>query len=192
MRRTIEEAIQSQDFFAFASGLRDDRFEGFAFGKSSTVFLDEHSLLISQDAAQCYRAKLEQEARDKRDEEERKRLVPGKDGSDGSGEREPDDGEDEGTGTGSGTDSVSPKPTATESQKNRFYGSVRLDAIRAKMEFATIMDEVVQNFIEQYGVEVEISIEINARSEKGFDANLQRAIKENCSTLKFGNAEFEE
>lgn len=70
LRRTIEEAIQSQDFFAFASGLRDDRFEeGFAFGKSSTVFLDEHSLLISQDAAQCYRAKLEQEARDKRDEE---------------------------------------------------------------------------------------------------------------------------
>ena len=192
LRRTIEEAIQSQDFFAFASGLRDDRFEGFAFGKSSTVFLDEHSLLISQDAAQCYRAKLEQEARDKRDEEERKRLVPGKDGGDGTGEREPDDGEDEGTGTGSGTDSVSPKPTATESQKNRFYGSVRLDAIRAKMEFANIMDEVVQNFASQYGVEVEISIEINARSEKGFDANLQRAIKENCSMLKFGNAEFEE
>ncbi|MCK6792730.1 hypothetical protein L8S94_15755, partial [Enterobacter kobei] len=36
------------------------------------------------------------------------------------------------------------------------------------------------------------SIEINARTEKGFDANLQRAIKENCSMLKFGNAEFEE
>lgn len=62
------------------------------------------------------------------------------------------------------------------------------------MDFANIMDEVVQNFASQYGVEVEISIEINARSEKGFDANLQRerAIKENCSMLKFGNAEFEE
>ncbi|EPD9524251.1 hypothetical protein BEC95_19815 [Escherichia coli] len=80
----------------------------------------------------------------------------------------------------------------TESQKTRFYGSVRLEAIRAKMDFANIMDEVVQNFASQYGVEVEISIEINARSDKGFDTNLQRAIKENCSMLKFGNAEFEE
>ncbi|EOW9563675.1 MULTISPECIES: hypothetical protein [Enterobacteriaceae] len=60
------------------------------------------------------------------------------------------------------------------------------------MDFANIMDEVVQNFASQYGVEVEISIEINARSKKGFDANLQRAIKENCGMLKFGNAEFEE
>ncbi|MFW7585220.1 hypothetical protein ACOH27_00005, partial [Escherichia coli] len=92
------------------------------------------------------------------------------------------------TNTGPGTGQV----IITESQKTRFYGSVRLEAIRAKMDFANIMDEVVQNFASQYGVEVEISIEINARSDKGFDTNLQRAIKENCSMLKFGNAEFEE
>ena len=42
------------------------------------------------------------------------------------------------------------------------------------------------------GVDVEISVEIRASSSKGFDANLQRAIKENCSMLKFSNAEFEE
>ena len=54
------------------------------------------------------------------------------------------------------------------------------------------MDEVVQNFTSQLGVDIVISVEINARSEKGFDANLQRAIKENCNMLNFGNAEFEE
>lgn len=75
LRRTVEEAVKSTDFFAFASGIRDDRFEGFAFGKSSTVFLDENSVLISRDAALRYQAKLEQEAREK-SEEERKRVDP--------------------------------------------------------------------------------------------------------------------
>ncbi|MGU6130671.1 hypothetical protein ACV16K_04985, partial [Escherichia coli] len=132
-----------------------------------------------------HQAKLEQEAREK-SEEERKRVDPDKDGRDGTNKDESGDGKDTNTGPGTG------QVIITESQKTRFYGSVRLEAIRAKMDFANIMDEVVQNFASQYGVEVEISIEINARSDKGFDTNLQRAIKENCSMLKFGNAEFEE
>lgn len=80
----------------------------------------------------------------------------------------------------------------SEPIKQQFYGSVRLDPLKAKIDFATLMDEVVQNFTSQLGVDVVISVEINARSEKGFDANLQRAIKENCNMLNFGNAEFEE
>ncbi|SJM91138.1 hypothetical protein CRENPOLYSF2_2070001 [Crenothrix polyspora] len=38
----------------------------------------------------------------------------------------------------------------------------------------------------------EISIEIRATSRDGFDESVQRTIKENCSVLKFSNAEFEE
>ncbi|MDR4520081.1 MAG: hypothetical protein R3E36_05705 [Nitrosomonas sp.] len=53
------------------------------------------------------------------------------------------------------------------------------------------MDEVVQQFSEKYGVDVTISVEIEARSRDGFDEGLQRTIKENCNTLKFSNAEFE-
>ena len=60
------------------------------------------------------------------------------------------------------------------------------------MTFATLIDEVVQNFTAQYGVEVELSVEIRARSGKGFDASLQRTIKENCGLLNFNNVEFEE
>ncbi|MCP6451594.1 hypothetical protein NL490_28305, partial [Klebsiella pneumoniae] len=77
----------------------------------------------------------------------RKRVDPDKDGRDETDKDESGDGKD--TDTGSGTGQV----IITESQKTRFYGSVRLDAIRAKMDFANIMDEVVQNFASQYGVE---------------------------------------
>ena len=36
------------------------------------------------------------------------------------------------------------------------------------------------------------NLEINANNENGFDEQLQRAVKENCSHLKFENCEFEE
>jgi hypothetical protein len=59
------------------------------------------------------------------------------------------------------------------------------------MDFATIMDEVVQHFTAKLGVDVKISVEIQAQSEEGFDEALQRIVRENCNVLKFGAAEFE-
>ena len=67
-----------------------------------------------------------------------------------------------------------------------------LDPVRAKLDFATIVDEVVQQFTSRLGIDVSISVEIRARSGEGFDEALQRTIKENCNVLKFGSAEFEE
>ena len=51
---------------------------------------------------------------------------------------------------------------------------------------------MVQQFTTRMGVKVKISVEIQAESGLGFDADLQRAVRENCRTLKFKNAEFEE
>ncbi|MCV5397492.1 hypothetical protein OFN24_29190, partial [Escherichia coli] len=88
---------------------------------SSTVFLDENSVLIRRDAALRYQAKLEQEAREK-SEEERKRVDPDKDGRDGTNKDESGDGKDTNTGPGTG------QVLITESQKKRFYGSVIFEA----------------------------------------------------------------
>ena len=77
------------------------------------------------------------------------------------------------------------------SAKTQFYGNISLDPVKAKIDFATIMDEVVQQFTAKLGVEVSISVEIQARQGAGFDEGLQRVIKENCSVLKFDSAEFE-
>ena len=53
------------------------------------------------------------------------------------------------------------------------------------------MDEVVQQFTSKLGVEVRISVEIQALDKDGFDDALQRAIKENCNVLSFDSSEFE-
>ena len=73
----------------------------------------------------------------------------------------------------------------------QFYASADLDPVKAKMDFALLVDEVVQQFTSKLGVDVKISIEIQASSKAGFDDGLQRAIKENCNVLKFKSAEFE-
>ena len=51
---------------------------------------------------------------------------------------------------------------------------------------------VVPYLSSKLGVDVTISVEIEAKSKDGFDEGLQRTIKENCNVLKFSNAEFEE
>jgi len=50
----------------------------------------------------------------------------------------------------------------------------------------------MQQFTPKIGVDVTISVEVQARSSQGFDESLQRSVKENCSVLKFVSAEFEE
>ena len=85
------------------------------------------------------------------------------------------------------------RPVATPVKtKKQFYGSISLEPVKAKMDFAMIIDEVIQQFTSRLGVDVTISVEVQANSAMGFDDNLQRAIKENCKVLKFNTAEFEE
>ena len=86
-----------------------------------------------------------------------------------------------------------PSGTGTTGQafKKQFYGSIELDPILAKKQFADLVDEVVQQFTMRTGVKVRIAIEIQAESAAGFDDGLQRAVKENCNVLKFKSAEFE-
>lgn len=69
---------------------------------------------------------------------------------------------------------------------------MKLDPVKAKVEFVTIVNEVVEQFTSKFGVDVEISVEIQAKAKSGFDESVQRAVKENCNVLRFGSAEFED
>ena len=84
-----------------------------------------------------------------------------------------------------------PSPPVQSSVKKQFYGNIELDPAKAKLGFVTIVDEVVQQFTAKLGLEVSISVEIQAGSKEGFDEALQRTIKENCNVLRFDSSEFE-
>lgn len=178
-RNAIALGVETEDYFGFASGKEGERYLGFSFGRGSIAALDDSSLLIDRERAAAYLRQTQQAA------------AP----TDHSGERLP-----------GGVDTEPKKPEVTPgvvegrdrtetgvaaAAKTRFYGTVELDAVKAKMDFATIMDEVIQQFTSRYGVEVTISIEIEAKKKDGFDEATQRTIKENCNVLKFSSSEFE-
>ena len=177
-KNAVTSGLDSEDYFGFASGKDGDRYLGFVFGGRSVSMLDDSSLLIEREAAADYR-------------ERTKPASPPKPPPAGEGQPTPTlTGETGETGeTGDTTTTPPPIKTAT---KRQFYGYIELDSVRAKMDFATIVDEVVQQFTAKLGVEVDISVEIQARAKDGFDEALQRTIKENCNVLRFNSSEFED
>lgn len=183
-RNAIAQGVESEDYFGFASGKEGDRYLGFSFGRGSITSLDESSLLIDREAAAAYAERIRQAT-----QPTPQPTQPGETGGTAT------------PGTTSGTGKT-PPPTpgetgqpgagSTAPVKKQFYGTIALDPVKAKMDFATLMDEVVQQFTAKLGVDVTISVEIEAKSRDGFDEALQRTVKENCNVLRFSNAEFED
>jgi hypothetical protein len=182
-RNAVIAGLDSEDYFGFASGKDGDRYLGFVFGRGSMSILDDSSLLIERDAAAEYL-------------ERTKPVPPTEIKQPAAGEPAPSPAVVAGSTGGASPQprpvtAAAPVPVQTVA-KRQFYGNIDLDPVRAKMQFATIVDEVVQQFTAKLGVEVSISVEIQARSKEGFDEALQRTIKENCNVLRFSSSEFEE
>ena len=180
-RNAIGHGLDSEDFFGFASGKDGDRYLGFRFGNGGIPTLDDACVLIDKDAAVEYREKTKPVPQ----------PAPGK---------EPTGGNPVPLSVPGGSPATPPQPVPGGAPtpaiqtaiKKQFYGNIELDPLKAKMDFATIVDEVVQQFTAKLGVEVSISVEIQAKSKDGFDEALQRTIKENCNVLRFSSSEFEE
>ena len=174
-RDAISKGVESEDFFGFAAGKDGDRYLGFAFGKATTCVIDESTLLIDREESVVYK----------------ERTKPAPIAPTNTTATTPAQ-----SAIGSNATTRQPSTSVTQnvvsSGKNQFYATISLDPVKAKMDFATIMDEVVQHFSSKLGVSVQINIEIQANNKDGFDQNLQRTIKENCNVLKFKSAEFEE
>lgn len=178
-QNAIGQGLDSDDFFGFASGKDGDRYLGFRFGNGGIPTLDDSCVLIDKNAAEVYREKTKPVPQ----------PIPTAQPT--SGNTMPYPPLDNSTivqpTIGEATTSA-----INSSIKKQFYGNTDLDPVKAKIDFATIVDEVVQQFTSKLGVEVSISVEIQAKSKDGFDEALQRTIKENCNVLRFNSSEFEE
>lgn len=178
LKRTIEAGADRRDYFGLAAGRDGENYIDFTFGRGRrSIVVDDALLLIEPTTATAY--------------EESIRPPDTPDPADtpfgGSGVHE---GGTTVTGGGSLPMPI-PKPVDTPSVKTRFYGSVEVNPITAKMAFGQIVDEVVAQFTSRPGTTVTIRVEISAVDKKGFDENLQRAVRENSALLKIEPAEFE-
>ena len=178
-RAALAAGTGSRDFFGMAYGKDDTRYVGFSFGEAVSPVLDRTLLVIEPHTASAY-AEAQRAAVEAARAPAPTSTVPPASGSDASGIQEP--------GVAAYRTTGSPATPV----KRHFYGKIDLDPIMAKMQFATLVDEVVLQFTARAGVQVTIAIEIQAASPTGFDEKLQRDVKENCNVLHFQNAEFEE
>jgi predicted AAA+ superfamily ATPase len=186
--QAVTAGCASRDGFGYAAAKVGERWLGFVFGESAMVTMDSDSLLISHDAAMQHQQRL--------DEEQRARAAANL-ASASAGGNAPLAGADVAPQRAVGQGLAHVRQDATASTPavalpNRFFGTVEVDAPTATMDFSTIVNEVIQHFAAQSGVDVTVTVEIEARTKQGFDAGLQRAVKENCGVLKFRSANFEQ
>jgi hypothetical protein len=74
----------------------------------------------------------------------------------------------------------------------RFHGSASLNAARLSRDADVIASSVVSHLAGLLDADVKITIEIDAEIPSGAPDNVVRTVTENCRTLKFDNAGFEE
>ncbi|KVU26561.1 hypothetical protein WK66_11305 [Burkholderia ubonensis] len=181
---TVAAGAESREFFGIAQGKEDDRYVGFSYGKRTSLIRDASLLLIEPIAAAAYMEQLR--AAEEASRAQAAGATSGAATTTSAGESTPSS-----AGTSSGSTSGAGTNTASQTVNKRFYGVFDLDPIQAKRQFADLADEVVQQFTVRPGVNVTITVEIQAESLTGFDAGIQRAVTENCATLKFGPGSFE-
>jgi hypothetical protein len=169
---TLADGSTSRDYFALAMGKRDEKYLSFSFGHRPAIYLEE-TLIIEPEVAAEYETVI------KAAEEAKGRGVDGVAPTSPTTTLQPN---------GPGAPAAPQTPRST---KKRFFGTTGLDPILAKKQFADVVDEVVQQFTTKVGSEVTITVEVQARSAAGFDDGVQRAVRENCKTLKFSSFDFE-
>ena len=76
--------------------------------------------------------------------------------------------------------------------KTRYFGSKQLQSDRYASDFKKLADEILAPLAAASGVELKVTVEVEATGNEGFDDSKVRTVSENASTLKFGQSGFEE
>lgn len=165
--QTVRDGAAHKDWFGYAAGEKDGEFEGLLFGASGGVYLNDAALLVRADAAGAAHPK-------------RQPAPPTK----------PPTGESDRAPPSTRVEKSSRSPTLPTLR--RFHGTIDIDVPDPIGHFSTIVQNVIEHFSAQYGTEVTVTIDVEARRAEGFDSKLVRVVRENATTLKFKTAEFEE
>lgn len=168
LKRAIQEGATATEFFGYAQGHEGGTYSGLSFGqRPQSVLLDRGAVVVRRDVAE---AALKADARS---------------GPVARGPAEPS--------SGSNGDARSRPPSGPSATlRRRFYGRVRLNELKLGSSAGQIGEEIVQHLSGLLDGEVEVELEIRARSASGFPEQVVRTVSENARTLKFEHFEFEE
>jgi hypothetical protein len=93
------------------------------------------------------------------------------------------------TGDGPAVGPTAPVGPTTPPPPTRFFGVYKVSADRYARDFARIGCEILPH-LSASGVELEITIELQAANPTGFDPDTVRTVTENATTLKIRSIQF--
>jgi hypothetical protein len=162
-----------QETFAYADSFDEtaSRYVGLRLGETVSLSTGMTGLLVKPEVARGQR-QAERPPEKPSSEDKTESEGGGNDGG-GDKQREP------------------PEPPAPPVLR-RFHGSVNLDPTRLGRDAGRVADEVVSHLAGLMGADVSITLEIQAGVVNGVPEKIVRIVNENCRTLKFTQAGFEE
>jgi len=85
------------------------------------------------------------------------------------------------------------EPSASDTPKNtRFYMSAQLDTTRIGRDVQKLVEEVISHLTSEDEAQVEVSLEVNVKSQNGMSPQVVRTVSENCRTLRIKSFGFDE
>ncbi len=163
LRETIQDGVKSKEL-GFSTAFDDDKYNALRFGESGvTVYLDQNSVVVKPDIAQEY---LESLRVDKEEE---------------SGETE----------TTAGFDGFEVEGGAVERKIKAYFGSAKLTPMSVGRQVSSIQDEILDHLSKIEGVDLKITLEIEAKTDDEIKEEIRRIVEENAKTLKFKTSSFE-
>lgn len=192
-------ARNSDEYFAYAACFTQGRFVDLKYNQLANV--EKSGCVVKRDAAKR-QIEEEQEARKSGEEAGGNGQAAG--GADtgggmgatggaggmarGGGEADDSAGIHEGKASFDG-EGIKPEPVAEPPKPKRFYLNTQLDPTRINRDVSKIVEEILK-YVAADGY-LKINLEVQARAENGFDQQTERAVRENCKTLKIETYGFE-
>lgn len=195
LESAIQTGVNSDEFFSLASSISDERYVGLKYNTYVPSIYQTDYLVKLIVALKQLNAEREAAAAANGGAGIGGVHEPGGSAFGGGGFVPSGWGTGEGTGTGGFTGSSSggeQTPPSEVPHNTRFFMSAKLDNTRVIRDVQKMMDEIVNLLSSADDANIELSLEVNAHSDKGFSTSTVRAVTENCRTLKVEQSGFEE
>lgn len=177
LESTIRAGVASDEAFAIASSISDERYTGLRYDTSiMDVYPSDYLVKVLNALKQLNQEKQEQQSG----------TAGGNDDYTSTASAGGPEQTSGGTGSGSG-ETVQPKQVGD----TRFFMSVKLDNTRVIRDLQKYLDEVITHLSTTDNCDVELSLEVSANAPDGFTPETVRTVSENCRTLRVDSFGFD-
>ena len=184
LNRTIQTGVNSTEYFAIASGYENARYIDLKFNQYIS-FVEKSGYLVKADIAK------KQIADEVAKRQAEAATLAGNDSIISPGSIK-GDGNIHPYKTDKPESSVVSDNTSTNTPQNtHFYMSAQLDTTRIGRDVQKLVEEIISHLTSVDGAEVEVSLEVSAKSKDGMSAQTVRTVSENCQTLRVRSFGFE-